>query len=157
MYTDWYVRTGLCTTEEQDVSNIEAKDSLEVMESDSIYTKVLLAGSMIDRKSFIEVLQEILEISVARPGLEFMSYRALEKIAFMKGYCDVQELVDLEAESLLAVWMKKKRDTNENITTGFFPPTLTSATFMLLALVHDLKDFYVKEYQYHFWEVRRKS
>ena len=141
MYTDWYVRTGLCTTEEQDVSNIEAKDSLEAMESDSIYTKVVLAGSMSDRRSFIEVLQEISEIPVSRPGLEFMSYRAVEKIAFMKGYSSVEELVDLEAESLLAVWIKKSKDTNRDTYTGFFPPALTSPRAVWYLMLYGRYDY----------------
>ena len=144
MFTDWYVKSGLSSTEEEDVSSIEAKNSLEAMESDSIFAKALLAGSMCDRKVFIQLLQEISETPVARPGLEFMSYRALEKISFMRGYFDVQELVDLEAESLLAVWLQKTKHKNNDTYTGIFPPSLTSPKAVWYIMLYGRYDYLIQ-------------
>ena len=143
-FTKWYVRSGLSSTEEEDKSVIEAKDSLEAMESDSIFAKVLLAGSMRDEKAFIKLLQEILETPVVRPGLEFMCYRALEKLSLMRGYSDVQELVDLEAESILAVWLQKAKDANDGTHTEILSPTLTSPKAVWYIMLYGRYDYLVQ-------------
>ncbi len=144
MFTEWYLRSGLSSTEEEDISVIEAKDSLEAMESDSIFAKVLLAGSMLDEKAFIKLLQEILETPVVRPGLEFMCYRALEKVSLMRGYSDVQELVDLEAESILAVWLQKAKDANDGTHTEILSPSLTSPKAVWYIMLYGRYDYLVQ-------------
>jgi hypothetical protein len=127
-FTNWYVRSGLSSTEEQDRLDIEARDSLEVMESDSIFAKTLLAGSTLNMTTFQKILHELLEIPVNRPGLEFMCYRALERIACMRGYPNVQELVDLETEGILVVWLKKIEEKNIGPHNAVFALCLTSPT-----------------------------
>lgn len=144
LFKDWYVRSGLSSIEEEDLSTIEATDSLEVMESDSIFAKVLLAGSTHNRKSFNKLLHEILEIPVVRPGLEFMCYRALEKLASMKGYSDVQELVDIEAEGLLAVWLQKMKDTNTATYSRIFPLSFTSPKSVRYIMFYGRYDYLIQ-------------
>ena len=144
LFKDWYVRSGLSSTEEEDLSTIEATDSLEAMESDSIFAKVLLAGSTHNRKSFNKLLHEILEIPVVRPGLEFMCYRALEKLASMRGYSDVQELVDLEAEGLLAVWLQKLKDTNTTTYSRIFPLSFTSPKSVRYVMLYGRYDYLIQ-------------
>lgn len=145
MFTEWYVKSGLSSTDEDDISVIEAKDSLEVMESDAMFTKVVLAGSMDDKNLFVKLVQEILETPVIRPGLEFMCYRALEKVSFMRGYSDVQELLDLESESVLAGWLQKANDANNNDARSWvFPPSFTSPNVVWFIMLFGRYDYLVQ-------------
>ena len=127
-FTNWYVKSGLSGTEEQDRLDVEARDSLEVMESDSIFAKTLLAGSTLDMMTFQKILHELLEIPVNRPGLEFMCYRALERVACMRGYPNVQELVDIETEGILVVWLKRIEEKKIGPHNAVFALCLTSPT-----------------------------
>mmetsp|Transcript_46714 Transcript_46714/g.52047 ORF Transcript_46714/g.52047 Transcript_46714/m.52047 type:complete len:3191 (+) Transcript_46714:200-9772(+) len=127
-FTNWYVKSGFSVTEEQDRLDIEARDSLEVMESDSIFAKTLIAGSTLNMTTFQMILHELLEIPVNRPGLEFMCYRALERIACMRGYPNVLELVDLETEGILVIWLQEIEEKNIGPDKTIFALSLTSPT-----------------------------
>lgn len=125
-FTDWYLKSGFARSEEQDRSDIEAKDSLEFMESDSIFAQTLLAGSTPKITTFQKILHELLEIPVNRPGLEFMCHRALDRIACMRDYPSVQGMLDAETEGIMVVWLQNIEEKNIDPHKAIFSLSLTS-------------------------------
>jgi hypothetical protein len=80
---------------------MESEDAMGVMESDTIYCKSVIAGLAQSVSVFHKTLFDILAISCKRPDLEYACFQALERIAAVRNYPTVEDMIDYTTASTL--------------------------------------------------------
>ena len=122
-FASWYREMGFFSLADDDlITKRETDDATLGMECEAIFSKSIIAASLQSNTLFQEVLHEIISISFSRPDLEFVCFQALERIAIVKHYKTVEEMIELQSEVLLKLWLQ----TNELE----FPLTLTAPSIL---------------------------
>lgn len=104
-FCNWYNEVGYAHAVDAS-SKVEIHDAAEVMESDTILCRSIIAGSAKSISLFHKTLFDLLMIPTIRQDLEFTCFRALGSIAYMKDYCNVEEMIRCESEGLLKLWVE---------------------------------------------------
>ena len=103
----WYQQAGFsCLPDDDIASKTEWIDAMEVMESDTIYCKSIIAASARSFTVFHKMLFEIIMVSCKRPDLEFVCFQALDRIAAFRKFSTVQDMIDAETEGILKLWIE---------------------------------------------------
>lgn len=134
-YLNWY-STSAFADERSTTSDTVARDSMEVMESDSIFAISHIGGSTRNTKILHNIILDIVEIASSRPGLEFMCFRALENIAYVRGFSDAQDMIDLKSEALLIVWLERQNDHKFKANHKTFPLLLTAPVSLQRVMIY---------------------
>lgn len=144
-FLDWY-STRTFTEDRNGISEMSAQDAMEVMESDSIFAQSHLGGSIQQTATLHNIILDILEVGCSRIGMEFVCYRALDKIAHMREYSDVQEMIDLESESLLVIWLERRTTGKFHDNTTIFLPTLTGPASLYRLMIYGQYNFFCHDH-----------
>eukprot|EP00980_Cylindrotheca_fusiformis_P018826 scaffold6276_cov138-Cylindrotheca_fusiformis.AAC.13 len=108
-FCNWYDQVGY--THAVDASTrTDIRDAAEAMESDSVFCLAIISGSAKSLSLFQSTLFDLLMISMRRYDLEFVCFWAIEKVAHMRDYRDVEEMINCEAEGLLKRWVESDYD-----------------------------------------------
>jgi hypothetical protein len=134
-FCNWYNQAGYPHVDDA-VAKIEIHDAAEAMESDSIFCRSIISGSAKSISLFQKTLFDLLMIPIVRHDLEFTCFRALENIAHLRDYCNVEEMIECESEGLLKLWVEA--DYTE------FPLALTAPNIlrrMMICGLHGAEEY----------------
>jgi hypothetical protein len=128
-FIKWYEKMGLVPSSDEAADNtMKIEDAVEPMQSSSIYFRSVISGCARSSNVFREALFGLIQVAVSRPELEVACFHALDKIAAMRDYSKVEDMIEHEFDWILKLWV-------DNDQSLFKIPLLVSAPKVLRRLL----------------------
>lgn len=108
-YRRWSARKCLATAQDECPPEVETQiwdDAYVCLLRDVVTCWCVIAETSSNREVLQQVLFDLVKLAFMRPGLEGLCFLSLERIAFLKGFGKVENLLDAELRDMSRRWLE---------------------------------------------------